>query len=144
MATITLPPNNRAIGNTAHTSDHNLLVDAIDAVNDESTALAGGISPVNVQTGASYTLVLSDAGKTIECNYATAFTLTIPLHASVAFPVRTRIDIIQTGAGQVTVANGGTTLNSSSGATKIAGQWAGATLIKRGDDSWVLIGQITP
>jgi hypothetical protein len=143
MATITLPPNSRAIGNTSHTSDHNLLVDAITAVNTESTALNKGVSTLNEQTGASYTLVLSDAGKTIECNYATAFTLTVPTGASVAFDTRTRIDIIQTGAGQVTVQGaGGVTVNARLG-LKLAGQWAGATLIKRGTDSWVLIGALT-
>lgn len=143
MATITLPPNNRAQGNTAHTSDHNLIVDAITAVNNESTALAKGISTLNEQTGTSYTLVLSDAGKTIECNNASPFTLTVPTGASVAFDTRTRIDLIQTGAGQVTVAGaGGVTVNARVG-LKLAGQWAGATLIKRGSDSWVLIGSLT-
>jgi hypothetical protein len=143
MATITLPPNSRAIGNTAHTSDHNQIVDAITAVNAESTSLTKGVSPVNEQTGATYTLVLSDAGKTIECNYATAFTLTVPPGGTVAFDTRTRIDLIQTGAGQVTVQGGsGVTVNARGG-LKLAGQWASASLIKRGTDSWVLVGTIT-
>lgn len=143
MATITLPPNNRSVGNSAHTTDHNLIVDAITAVNTESTALNKGISVLNEQTGTSYTLVLSDAGKTIECNNASPFTLTVPTGASVAFDTRTRIDIIQTGAGQVTVAgDSGVTVNARGG-LKLQGQWAAATLIKRGSDSWILVGSIT-
>jgi hypothetical protein len=143
MATITLPPNNRAIGNASHTADHNLLVDAITAVNTESTALNKGISTLNSQTGTSYTLVLADAGKTIELDNAAAITLTVPPGGTVAFDTRTRIDLIQTGAGQVTVQGGsGVVVNARPG-LKLAGQWAGATLIKRGTDSWVLIGSLS-
>jgi len=58
----------------------------------------------NLQTGTSYTLVLSDAGKIVEMNNGSANTLTIPANSSVAFPVDTRIDIIQYGAGATSVA----------------------------------------
>ena len=96
---------------------------------------------VNAQTD-SYELVLADAGKLIEMGKATAQNLTVPLNSSVAFPVGTRIDVLQTGAGQVTVvATGGVTVNAKTG-RKLAGQWAGATLIKRATDTWVLIGAL--
>lgn len=98
----------------------------------------------NSQTGTSYTLGLSDAGKIIEMNNASANDLTIPLESSVAFPVGTKIDILQTGEGQTTVvATSGVTLNSKEGNTKLTGQWSAASLVKRGTDSWTLIGDLS-
>lgn len=96
----------------------------------------------NQQT-ASYTLVLSDASKLIEMNVASANNLTVPLNSSAAFPIGTKIDILQIGAGQTTVvATGGVTINANPG-LKLSGQWAAASLIKRGTDTWVLIGNIS-
>ena len=98
--------------------------------------------PKNVQTGTSYTLVLTDAGKMVTLSNASAITLTIPTNASVAFPVDTRIDILQYGAGQVTVGGSGVTIRSLGSRLKLAGQYAGATLWKRDTNEWVLIGEI--
>jgi hypothetical protein len=98
---------------------------------------------INSQTGTTYTLVLADAGKTIDLNNASAITLTVPLNSSVAYPVGTRIDLVQSGAGQVTVAaTGGVTINSKGGNLKLTGQWSAATLIQRSANTWVLIGDI--
>jgi hypothetical protein len=97
----------------------------------------------NAQTGTTYTLVLTDAGKMVTLTNASAITLTIPTNASVAFPVNTRIDILQYGAGQVTVGGAGVTLNSSGSRKKLTGQYSGASLWKKATDTWVLIGDIT-
>jgi len=98
----------------------------------------------NAQTGTSYTLVLSDAGRTIEMNSASANTITVPLNSSVAFPTGSRVDIIQTGSGQTTIQSvPGVTLNSFDSTTKLSGQWAAASLIKRAENTWVLIGNVT-
>jgi len=98
----------------------------------------------NAQSGTSYSLVLSDAGDLVELNNASPITLVIPLNSTQAFPTGTKIDILQTGAGQVTASYvSGVTLNSSGGATKLVGQWSAATLIKRGTDTWVAIGDLT-
>ena len=92
----------------------------------------------------SYTLLLADAGETLEMNSASANTVTIPLNSSVAFPIGTTLDIIQYGAGQTTiVATGGVTLRSKGAALKLTGQYSGATLYKRGTDEWVIIGDLT-
>lgn len=91
----------------------------------------------------SYTLALADAGKVVEMGKATAQTLTIPLNSSVAFPVGTKVDVIQTGAGEVTVAAAaGVTLESEGSKKKINARWQAVTLVKRGADSWVLIGAL--
>jgi hypothetical protein len=99
--------------------------------------------PANAQSGTTYTLVLADAGKAVRLSNASAITLTIPTNASVAFPLDTRIDIIQMGAGQVTVGGAGVTIRSSGSKLKLTGQYSGATLLKIGTDEWVLIGDIT-
>ena len=98
--------------------------------------------PENAQTGTSYTLVLPDAGKLVTLNNAAAITLNIPTEASVAFPVNTRIDIVQIGAGQVTVGGAGLTIRSSGSRLKLAGQWSAATLWKKATNEWYLIGDI--
>jgi hypothetical protein len=91
----------------------------------------------------SYTLVVGDLGKLVEISSSTPVTLTVPADA-VAFTTGDRIDILQTGAGQVTLApTAGVTLNTDSGKTKLLGQWAACTLIKRGANSWVAIGNLT-
>lgn len=95
----------------------------------------------NPQTD-SYELVIGDAGKLVEMGKGTAQTLTVPTN-TVAFPVGTRIDIVQTGAGQVTVAGAdGVTVNATPG-LKFRAQWSAGTLIKRATNTWVLIGDLS-
>jgi hypothetical protein len=92
---------------------------------------------------ASYTLVLTDQSKIIEVNNAGSTTVTIPADATVAFPVGTYIVVLQTGAGQVTIAGAGFTPNGTPG-LKTRAQWSMATLIKRSTDSWVVAGDLVP
>jgi hypothetical protein len=101
----------------------------------------------NAQTGSTYTLVLSDAGKYVEMNNSSSNILTVPLNASVAFPIGSEITIIQTGTGPTTITPAvGVTVNyySLTGAANriIKSQWSAATLIKRNTDTWVLIGNL--
>jgi len=97
----------------------------------------------NRQT-ASYTLALTDVNDLVEMNVATANNLTVPLNSVIAFPIGTKIDIAQYGAGQTTVvATGGVTIRSAGGALKLAAQYSGATLVKIGTDEWYLFGDIT-
>lgn len=98
---------------------------------------------INTQTS-SYILALSDAGKVIEMNSASANNLTIPLNSTIAFPIGTTVDIIQYGSGQTTlVAESGVTLRSKGGNLKLTGQYSGATLYKRDTNEWVVIGDLT-
>lgn len=104
----------------------------------------GNQSVENAQTGTTYTLVLTDAGKMVTMTNASANTLTVPPNSSVAFPTNTRIDLIQYGAGQTTIAAGsGVTIYSSGSKLKLTGQYSGASLWKKSTDTWVLIGDIT-
>lgn len=96
----------------------------------------------NAQT-VSYTLVLADDGKIIECSSSSALTLTVPANNDVAFPVGTQIMLIQTGSGQLTVAGaGGVTINATPG-LKLRTQWSAATLLKRATNTWLLTGDVT-
>ena len=115
---------------------------AVTIVGSSVTALSSLLT--NAQTGVSYTLALSDANNTIvELNNASPITLTVPLNSSVAFPVGSQITLLQTGAGQVTVAGtGGVTVNATPG-LKLRAQWSSATLVKRATDTWVLIGDVS-
>lgn len=97
----------------------------------------------NAQTGTSYTLALSDAGKIIEMNNAGANLVIIPLNSTAAFPVGTKIDIIQTGAGATSASTvSGVTLNSDTNKRTINTQWSAASLVKRATDTWIMIGAI--
>jgi len=98
---------------------------------------------VNAQTGTTYTLVLTDAGKMVTLSNASAITLTIPTNASVALPIGAIINFEQLGAGQVTFAGAGVTINSFDGNLKLAGQYAGAYLRKTATNTWTLIGNLT-
>ncbi|MGN8113304.1 hypothetical protein [Labrys sp. 22185] len=104
---------------------------------------AGEQVGINTQTGTAYTLALADKGKIVEMNNAGPNTLTIPANATVAFPVNSRIDLSQFGAGQTTIAaDAGVTIRSAGGKLKLTGQYSGATLYKRGSDEWVLVGDL--
>lgn len=88
----------------------------------------------------SYTLVIADSFKMIEMS--AGGTLTIPLEASVNFPVGTAIDILQTSSSQVTIAGAsGVTVNATPG-LKLRAQWSSATIVKRGSDTWVAMGDL--
>jgi hypothetical protein len=98
----------------------------------------------NAQTDTTYTLVLTDAGKMVTMTNASANTLTVPPNSSVAFPINTRLDIIQYGAGQTTIAAGaGVTIFSSGSKLKLSGQYSGASLWKKAENTWVLVGDLT-
>lgn len=92
----------------------------------------------------SYTLSnLNERDTIVEISKASATTLTIPTNASVAYPVGTTIDIIQTGSGQVTIAGaGGVTVNATPG-LKLRTQWSSATLLKRAENTWLVYGDLS-
>lgn len=101
-------------------------------------------STLNAQTVTTYNLVLTDAHKTVTLTNGSAIDARIPLNSGTAFPIGTRIELIQGGAGQVTVApTSGVTVNSSGGKTKLAAQYAVATILKVATDTWYLFGDIT-
>lgn len=93
----------------------------------------------------SYTLALSDMFKLVETNVATANNLTVPLNSSVAFPIGTKIDIMQYNIGQTTfVPAVGVTIRSFNNWLKLNSQYAGGTLMKVDTNEWYLVGNLSP
>jgi hypothetical protein len=97
---------------------------------------------INAKTD-SYTVAIGDEGEIVEMGKATAQTLTVPTNTTAAFAIGTQITIIQTGAGQVTIAgaDGTVTVNATPG-LKLRAQWSSATLIKRNTNTWVAVGDL--
>lgn len=107
---------------------------------------SGGVEAVNAQTGTTYTFVLTDKDDLVTASNASAQTYTIPLNSSVAFPTGSLVNLIQIGAGQVTVVGAGGVTVASTGATsaspKTRVQFSVLTLIKAGADSWYVTGDV--
>jgi len=84
----------------------------------------------NAQTGTSYTLVASDSGKLVSLSNAAGITLTLPISV---YAAGEQINIIATGAGQVTLAaaSGATIVSTgaTSAAPKLRVQYSAATII---------------
>jgi hypothetical protein len=86
----------------------------------------------------NYTLTTSDSGRLIEMSGGGTLTIT----DSSAFPVGFVCDVLQTTTSQVTIAGTSFTPNATPG-LKLRTQWSSATLIKRGLDSWVVLGDLS-
>jgi hypothetical protein len=101
---------------------------------------------LNAQTGTTYTFVLADNGKLVTASNASAQTYTIPLNSSVAYATGAQINLIQIGAGQVTIVGAGGVTVASNAATsaspKCRNQYAALTCIKVATDTWYVIGDI--
>lgn len=94
-----------------------------------------------LETSTARTLTAADHGKTIFTTNASATAITVPA----GLPSYFECDIVQKGAGQITVSAGsGVTVSSYSGWRKTAGQQAGLTLRNNGGtDTYWLGGQLT-
>ncbi len=110
-------------------------------INDDGN-VAGAGSKSNAQVGTSYTLVLTDKGKHITRNNAAASTLTVPANASIAYPIDTVINLLNIGAGIVTVGITTDTLNAKGSNFDLV-QGAAATLVKTGSTTWWLFGDLS-
>ena len=110
-----------------------------------TTSLAGKVAsytPIIAKT-ANYALSnLNERDSLIEVNSTDPVTITIPLDATVNYPVGTSLDILGTNTGLITIAGDtGVVVNATPG-LKLRAQWSSATLFKRGADSWVVYGDL--
>jgi hypothetical protein len=102
---------------------------------------------INSKT-ASYTAVLADADKLVTMTVAGANVFSIPTNAVAPFPIGTRINVAQFGAGTTTISavTPATTTLVSAGAAPAAPymrvQYSSATCIKTGTDTWFIVGDI--
>ncbi|MET3352386.1 UNVERIFIED_ORG: hypothetical protein ABID33_000269 [Xanthobacter viscosus] len=137
------------LGNVDNTADADKPVSAAQAaaIADSAATRAslGKLEGLVTNSTATRTLALTDLGKAVEMTSGSANTLTVPPNSAVPFPLTTVIPLIQMGAGQTTIAAGaGVTIRSFGGKLKLSGQYAQASLYKRGTDEWVLAGSLVP
>lgn len=98
---------------------------------------------INAQTGTSYTLVASDAGKMVSLSNAAGITLSVPQDSAAAIAIGTYVDLYQLGAGQVTVAAGtGATLRVSGLTAKSRAQYSRFAVQKVAANTWVVFGDL--
>jgi len=96
---------------------------------------------INSQTGTSYTLVATDAGKTVSMNNASINTLTIPANSSVAFPINTVINVVRLGDGKTYISGAsGVTINGYS--SFYLDKYSTVKLTKIDTDAWLVTGSI--
>jgi hypothetical protein len=98
-------------------------------------------APLNSKT-VSYTLLASDAGKTIAMN-GTSLTLTIPANSAVPYPTGTVFIVINLNSSPLSIAITSDTLtlvNSTTTGTRTLAQNGVATCIKVGATSWFISG----
>lgn len=110
----------------------------------QQNALATAQIALNAITSTTYTAVLGDDGDLVTLDNASAITFTVPPNSSVAFGIGTQINVMQLGAGQVTIAAGaGVTLRSAGSKLKTSAQYAVATCVKIATDTWVVVGSLS-
>jgi acetyl-CoA carboxylase carboxyltransferase component len=95
------------------------------------------------QAGTAYTLALADASTAVELTSASAVTVTVPPNSSVAFATGTVIELLQYGAGTLSVAAGaGVTIHSANNLLSARTQYSTLSLRKRATNEWVLAGDL--
>jgi hypothetical protein len=99
-------------------------------------------------TGTTYTttrtLGLADAGTLVKMNVSSATSIVISPDITTNFPVGTQIVVVQMGIGQITFSPAAGVNLYTEGSKRITkAQYATASLIKLGADSWLLSGNLT-
>ena len=96
-----------------------------------------GAPTQNNQTGTTYTLALLDAGKTVTLSNASPVAVTVPLQSSVAWIANTQINLLNIGAGLVTIAGAaGVTIN---GTPLTLATSKGGSLIRTASNTWTFV-----
>lgn len=99
-----------------------------------------GISSYTTISGTTYTLAEGDRSRIMLFTASSDVTVTVPSGLSSTFDTM----LVQVGTGQITVSAGsGVTINAALSATKTAYQYAVATLIPIGADTFILSGEVT-
>lgn len=97
---------------------------------------------INAQTGTTYTVATTDPGKLVTLSNASPVTLTVPQDSDVAWTVGAWVEVLQLGAGQITVAAGaGATLRTTPTA-KSRAQYSRLYLQKIAANVWALAGDL--
>ena len=97
---------------------------------------------INDQTGTSYTLALTDAGKLVRCTNAATVYVAVPKNSNVAFPVKTVISFEQGGAGKIVIIaeDGTVTIRALDNSFQTAGQYSAIQIVQVSANVWTVIG----
>ena len=126
-----MPASVLSLGWGAAPQTGNILVMSVVAVR------SGGSKGRSVRTITSdYTMVAEDVNRIIEADSASAVTVTIP--AGLAAELGAELEVVQIGAGAVTIApDVGVTLESAVTPATLSGQYGRAIVRKRSTDLWI-------
>lgn len=126
------------VGNTLITATLlNHLEDGL--VTAAGVADAVATQAINAQTGTTYTLQASDAGKIVKMTNAGAIALTVP---NAVFAAGQRVDIVVAGAGMVTVGAGaGATVHGTPSLVSRA-QWSALSVLFLSASEAVVVGDL--
>ena len=112
-----------------HSHSNKAALDAVSGTNTGDQDLSGyalAAQTINAQTGTSYTLQASDAGKLVTLTNSAAITVTVPAST---FTAGQRVDVAVLGAGMVTLVGSGITLNPEAGLSLVSrAQWSAFTI----------------
>jgi hypothetical protein len=107
------------------------------SVNTELQKKVDYETPVNTQSGTTYTFVLDDARKITAATNSSGKTFTIPPQTSVTWLANTILRVVNYGAGSLTIAGGsGVTVTNS---TTTFGPNEGGSIIRTGSNSWTVV-----
>ena len=126
------------INSTGGTLGYSLTAGSADVT---SWQPQGAYIPVASGGTVSYTFASTDQGKILE--FDGTFTVTVPPAATYDFPTGSVLNLLNIGTGTITIAGGtAVTVNGNPG-LKLSSQWAGASIVKRGADTWVAVGDLS-
>lgn len=96
---------------------------------------------VRTSAAATDTLVLADAGKTVYYTNNSAAAITIPLNASVAFPLNSRVEMLGTLVA-ISIATAGTLVVPDGSLASALSAGSTVAVRKIATDTWVLSGDL--
>ena len=120
------------VASISHPSSNNA---AIKLASDGTAGIAA--LTTNAQSGTTYTFTADDAGRLVTASNASAKTFTIPPQSSVTWAAGAVLNVVNYGAGSLTVAGGaGVTVTN---AAKTSAQFESAALIRTAENAWTLV-----
>jgi hypothetical protein len=132
----------------------NTLDELAAALNDDAnfastvtTSIAGKVASYTTVTSKTANFGINDADYHdgwLDVDSSGDITITVPADGtnSRTYPVGTSFDIFRANTGNVTIAGSGATVNGTPG-LKLRARYSSATLFKRAENTWVLIGDLT-
>lgn len=117
---------------------------AVEDIDDSNTVKKIAYQDFGVRTieATTKTFALSDANVIHNNSTGSVVTMTVPLNASVAFPIGTVIGLSTSGAAVITIAPGSATVTSIGSLVDIIAGGGRAALHKIATDTWTLAGSL--